>query len=374
MPNKVDVFSNHHAFHHLAAYVCHLGDCSHVSMIEHPFMHSVPALADGSSVEFKRGRSRCKATMTRLDRVVGTFDGLAVFRKLELVVPDYARFEDEAHEHWRQASKGKVQIFYSSYSNFSQTWEPAAVLPRRSMETIQADAATMKTLRSSMSSFLANEDEYVKAGRPYKLVAMLHGPPGTGKTSIVFSLLSEFKFEKVYVMSFGATMTDSNFLGLVHTMEPGKNALIMEDADTLVSNRSDKKGMSFTTMLNVLDGYLRPHGLVCFMTTNNLDVFDRAMTRSGRMDLLVEVGELDKKGARDFAARSLPQKLSAAKRKDIADIIVDITTNPSEISAFAFAHRKDGAEDLMRAARSIETRSNERAARAARKPRRRSKT
>lgn len=354
MPRKVDVFSTNHAFTLLAAYTCHLAGCPHATIVEHPYTHSIPILADGTTVKFKRGKANCSASMTKVDPAVGLNFEPFVLRKLEIVIPDFAAFEKEAHAFWEAHSKGKIQVFYSSYSQWHQAWERAALLPRRDLNTIYADPATMKTMRDTLGKFLASEAEYVKAGRPYKLVSMLHGPPGTGKTSLIFGLLSEFKFDKAYVMSFGATMTDSNFLGLVHTMDPAsRNALILEDADTLVVNRKDKQGMSFTTMLNVLDGYLRPHGLVCFMTTNKIQAFDEAMTRAGRMDLLIEVGQLDRDGAREFAARSLPKRVPLARRNRIAESIVRATTNPSAISAFAFQHRADSPEEIESAAAKI---------------------
>ena len=104
-------------------------------------------------------------------------------------------------------------------------------------------------------------------------------------------LTSTMGLRHVYVMSFGATMTDAQFLELVHTMKPGA-ALVMEDADTLVVNRQDKQGMSFSTMLNVLDGPLRPHGLVCFMTTNHI----------GRIDDILHVDHMSRADAAAMAS------------------------------------------------------------------------
>jgi hypothetical protein len=353
---KYDIFSDNHAFKCLSAYVCSLVECKHARVEEHPHLHSVPTLADGASVTFKMGKTKCAASVERIDRVVGLEMAVAVMRKLTLVVPDYSDFERKAHEHWEAGTKGKLQVWYARYNPYNQEWDRAALLPRRSMDTIEFDHDTMAQLRTGIKTFLKGEKEYDKAGRPYKMVTMLHGAPGCGKTSAVYALLSEFKFENVYVMSFGATMTDSNFLGLVHSMSPSKSALILEDADTLVVNRKDKQGMSFTTMLNVLDGYLRPHGLMCFMTTNKLEVFDEAMTREGRMDMLVHVKPLSPEGATSLATRLIPKAVPAKDRKALADAIVKKTTNPSKISSFLFLNRERTASEILKALSGIDGR------------------
>ena len=47
--------------------------------------------------------------------------------------------------------------------------------------------------------------------------------------------------------------------------------------------------MSFSTMLNCLDGILHPSGAVIFLTTNHLENLDEALRRPGRVDRMVEV-------------------------------------------------------------------------------------
>jgi ATP-dependent 26S proteasome regulatory subunit len=42
-------------------------------------------------------------------------------------------------------------------------------------------------------------------------------------------------------------------------------------------------------LLNALDGVATPHGLLTFMTTNNLDTLDDALIRRGRIDKRLEL-------------------------------------------------------------------------------------
>jgi hypothetical protein len=145
-------------------------------------------------------------------------------------------------------------------------------------------------------------------------------------------------FENVYVLSFSASMKDSNFVGLIHNMKPN-SALIMEDADTMVVNRSEKKGINFSTMLNVLDGPLRPHGLVCFLTTNHIEVFDEAMLRTGRMDVVLHVPSMDRETMRRMAGDLVRDLHPRLPKGTCADKVAALTTNPSAVSSFLFEKR-----------------------------------
>jgi SpoVK/Ycf46/Vps4 family AAA+-type ATPase len=120
------------------------------------------------------------------------------------------------------------------------------------------------------------------------------------------------------------------------------SALIMEDADTLVVNRKDKNGISFSTMLNVLDGPLRPHGLVCMLTTNHIERFDEAMLRTGRMDDIFHVPAMTKELALEMSQKLLQKHFKSIDNDtslEIAKKIISISMNPSAISSFLFNNR-----------------------------------
>lgn len=46
-------------------------------------------------------------------------------------------------------------------------------------------------------------------------------------------------------------------------------------------------------LLNALDGVATPHGLITFMTTNDIEILDHAVIRAGRVDLREEIGMPD---------------------------------------------------------------------------------
>ena len=69
---------------------------------------------------------------------------------------------------------------------------------------------------------------------------------------------------------------------------PKNSILLLEDIDSLFverkANDSNKSLVSFSGILNVLDGMGRKSGLITFMTTNYKENLDKALIRPSRVD------------------------------------------------------------------------------------------
>lgn len=71
---------------------------------------------------------------------------------------------------------------------------------------------------------------------------------------------------------------------------------MIEDIDCIFNGRkrtttediSAFPKLSFSALLNILDGAISPEGMVVIMTTNHIDKIDNALKRAGRADKLVE--------------------------------------------------------------------------------------
>lgn len=184
------------------------------------------------------------------------------------------------------------QFFVSrSWGNFIR--RPAS---HRSTESVILKEGQMEQILNHVKGFLSNEDAFEKAGIPYHTGMMLHGLPGTGKSSTAKAVAHEFGMD-VYYVSLPIMESDENLQDCFSNVPP-RSMIILEDIDVVHATRSrkemeERKGVTMQGLLNVLDGQLSPHGVVVVMTTNHLDVLDEAITRPGRVDLSSNVGALD---------------------------------------------------------------------------------
>jgi chaperone BCS1 len=91
--------------------------------------------------------------------------------------------------------------------------------------------------------------------------------------------------------------------------EAPMNAIILlEDVDAVFSERSAGKsagGVSFSGLLNALDGVASQEGRLFFMSTNHIEKLDPALIRPGRCDVKVELNRASKKQMKVRLARPL---------------------------------------------------------------------
>ena len=129
-------------------------------------------------------------------------------------------------------------------------------------------------------------DRYMELGVPYKRNYLFEGYPGTGKTSLIYSLASELNMD-VAVINFDPELNDVKFLRAIQKI-PKNALLILEDIDGLFEDRTknnrSKNMISFSVLLNILDGLGYQEQLVIIMTTNYKCTLDEALKRPGRID------------------------------------------------------------------------------------------
>ena len=120
---------------------------------------------------------------------------------------------------------------------------------------------------------------------------IFHGYPN-GKAA----LSSELNFNLAMV-NFDSEMTDSKLIRSLKEV-PKETILVLEDIDVLFKARKEndeyRTNLSFSALLNSLDGAVSQNGLIIIMTTNYLCNLDDALTRSGRIDKILEFTYADK--------------------------------------------------------------------------------
>jgi len=175
-------------------------------------------------------------------------------------------------------------------------------------------------------------------GIPYKRNYLFEGIPGTGKTSLIFVLASHFNMD-LAIINFGLSIDDATFMKSISKL-PEKTLLVLEDIDALFVERkagdSRKSMVSFSGILNTLDGLARRDSQVTFLTTNYISKLDSALIRPGRIDKIITFSHSTIDQVQKFYMKFFPEqkdKWIAFKKKYIG-----INTTTALLQSFFFKY------------------------------------
>ena len=247
-------------------------------------------------------------------------------------------------------------VDFSKYDNSSREnslplWDECRFNSSRRFDTIFFEQKD--ELISKLEFFENNREWYEKEGHPYTLGIGLHGPPGTGKTSIIKSMANKLK-RHLIVIPLSKIKTQRQFHQAFFESEYShKNAkdpitfnkkiIVFEDIDCMAdlimererkseninqntltkdelfevikNGYSEKSNLSSVTpssicdissfmksnsgeqndkitlsfILNVIDGIRETPGRILVITSNHYDKIDKALIRPGRIDMTLEM-------------------------------------------------------------------------------------
>lgn len=117
-----------------------------------------------------------------------------------------------------------------------------------------------------------------------KGIVLLHGTPGTGKTSYIRYLTSLIAKKMIYIPpDFAHKIASPDFLPLL--IDNPNSVLIIEDAENIIETRDNARNMSVSNLLNLADGLLSDClniQILCTFNTN-INKIDKALLRKGRL-------------------------------------------------------------------------------------------
>jgi len=161
-----------------------------------------------------------------------------------------------------------------------------------------------------------------------KGIILLHGLPGTGKTTYLRHLIGGMK-KKVLFVSPGVAenLMNPEFLDLL--IDNPNAVLVIEDAENIIMDRRYNSNSGVSNLLNISDGLLSDCLNVQIICTFNsaLSSVDSALLRKGRLIAKYEFTKLN-----EVKAQKLSDHLGFNNKIDRPMSIAEIT-NPSDMEA-----------------------------------------
>jgi len=161
---------------------------------------------------------------------------------------------------------------------------------------------SMEIKRTWLNLDLFYEDDFVETDelirkrlnrKKDKGIVLLHGLPGTGKTTYLRHLIGRIKKRVLFLSpDVAAEMVNPDFIKLL--IDNPETVLIIEDAENIIMDRKRNAGSAVSNLLNISDGLLADCLNVQLICTFNspLAMIDSALLRKGRLIAKYEFGKL----------------------------------------------------------------------------------
>ncbi|KAL0379284.1 UNVERIFIED_CONTAM: AAA-ATPase [Sesamum radiatum] len=204
-------------------------------------------------------------------------------------------------------------------------WSHVTFKHPATFDTLAMDPHMKQEIIDDLINFTKSKDYYTKIGKVWKRGYLLHGPPGTGKSTMIAAMANFLKYD-IYDLEL-TVVKDNAELRKLLIDTPSKSIVLIEDIDCQLnlSGRREKKKdkkegenrrtkdeekdefeeklkkleeeknktsqITMSGLLNSIDGLWSACGgeRIIIFTTNYVDKLDPALIRTGRMDMHIEL-------------------------------------------------------------------------------------
>jgi chaperone BCS1 len=247
----------------------------------------------------------------------------------------------QARDEALQKEEGRTVIYTSMGPEWRQFGRPRK---RRPLHSVILDADISKRIKHDIEDFTRTAAWYVDRGIPYRRGYLLHGAPGCGKSSFIMALAGELKYN-ICILNLNERGLTDDKLNVLMSVAPPRSFILLEDIDAAFNKRegaADNYSVTFSGLLNCLDGVASTEERIVFMTTNHLEKLDKALIRPGRVDLLEEIGLATGTQMQQMFARFYPDSTPELAREFAERLVAaDAQLSMAEIQGFFMFFKND---------------------------------
>lgn len=184
---------------------------------------------------------------------------------------------------------GRFNLFrFKTNGNGCGDWSNQGYKRSRPPKSVILKDGQLEAIVRDMRDFVGKDTKswYEAHGLPHRRSYLFHGPPGCGKTSTIRMIAGMFRLNACF-LSFTSSDFSNQVLQDALASLPRRALLVLEDVDVLFNE--DRKSettsaLTFSGMLNAIDGLISVDGVISIFTTNRIEKLDAALIRGGRVD------------------------------------------------------------------------------------------